>query len=65
MVEKIINNLKGNDCNAIVSELIHNDFYCNNVKDFYNYFGIQGGTVWILASYILFFKNSQVPRFSY
>jgi hypothetical protein len=60
MVKKIINNLSGKDVNSIVSELIHTSYYYNNTQEFYRFFGLQGGTCWILASYILEYKKGRL-----
>ena len=57
-VKKIIDNLQGKDKNSIVSELINNNYYLDNVCLFYHFFGLEGGTVWQLANYILFYKTS-------
>ena len=58
IVKNVIDNLQGKDKNDIVTELINNNFYLNNVYLFYNFFGLQGGTIWQLANYILFYKTS-------
>jgi len=57
MVKKVIESLSSNDTTGIVSELIHITDYFNNPVKYYNFFDLQGGTIWILASYILAYKR--------
>ena len=51
--KRVIKNLKSNDINGIVSELVSNYHYFTEPEFFYNVFGLQGGTVWQLAGHIL------------
>jgi len=55
-VKNVINNLYGKNTIDIVSELLLMSYYNNNVIKFYKFFGLQGGTIWILATYILRYK---------
>lgn len=56
--KRIIKNLKSNDINGIVSELLNNYHYFNEPIFFYNAFGLQGGTIYQLAGYILQARQS-------
>jgi hypothetical protein len=51
--KKIIKNLKSTTVNGIISELINNYHYYNEPSFFYNFYGLQGGTIHQLAGYIL------------
>lgn len=57
MVKYIIDNLKSKDTLNLVCELIHIKAYYDNPLPFYHFFKLQGGTIHILASYILAYKN--------
>lgn len=59
-VKKIIHSLTGKTSIDIVSELIHNSIYFNEPVFFYNFFNLQGGTIWQLAGYILLYKKEGV-----
>ena len=60
--KKVIKNLKSNDINGIVSELINNYHYFSEPIYFYQVFGLQGGTVWQLTGYILNEKKGGVKN---
>jgi hypothetical protein len=57
--KKIIKNIKSEDLNGVVSELLHNSHYFNEPKHFYKVFNWQGGTIWQLAGQILNDKKAR------
>jgi hypothetical protein len=63
-VIKVLNKYKNsgliiNDKNAMASFLISDYTYFNNSLWFYEFFGLQGGTIWQLIEYIKVYLSNQ------
>ena len=59
MVKNIILSFKGKNSGDIASGLLNNKYYRDNVKEFYQFFSLQGGTIHQLAGYIVEYNSGK------